>query len=137
MSNILTCHVCQNTISLPSADYHEGFCYCDGCQQVIAFKGETQKVIEGISTVGDEEFLSPFYIGCLGKYNQEEFYVTGLLRCFYEEGYYRNQWGIYFKNGEKGWLLESNGTYAVMYSKAPSSRKIPANIKAGKRMKLY
>jgi hypothetical protein len=71
--------------------------------------------VESIGTMAAlPEDMSPLQIGTEGVYQGIGFQIIGRMKLAWKLGSW-NEWFVVFDNGDKSWLAEAQGSYAISY----------------------
>lgn len=84
---------------------------CTNCYGLVLRSGE--RLGAGQRTMPIVPDLSPMRIGTYGKYQDQEFRITGRIRVVGDNGY-RNYWSLKGRDLPYRWLVHAYGNYALM-----------------------
>ncbi len=107
---LFDCPSCGAQIKFVAAD--SIYATCSYCSSTVVRTDIDVELIGKVSAVLDD--MTPFQIGTVGSYHGDSFEIIGRTRLAWSDGAW-NEWNIIFDDGNKAWLAEAQGTYAICY----------------------
>jgi len=86
------------------------YAVCLYCRSMIVRHDVDVESIGTMASLPDD--MSPLQIGTEGFYQGRSFIIIGRMKIGWEDGAW-NEWFLYMGDGEKAWLAEAQGSYAI------------------------
>lgn len=88
------------------------YAVCAFCSSMIVRRDIDVEAIGTMASLPDD--MSPLQLGTEGSYQGNKFSIIGRMKIGWQDGVW-NEWHTLHGNGERGWLAEAQGSYAVCF----------------------
>jgi DNA-directed RNA polymerase subunit RPC12/RpoP len=88
------------------------YAVCRYCSSMIVRHDVDVESIGTMAALPDD--MSPLQIGTGGIYKGRLFGIIGRMKIGWEDGFW-NEWFLVMDDGQKGWLAEAQGVYAISF----------------------
>jgi hypothetical protein len=88
------------------------YAVCSYCRSMIVRHDVDVEAIGVMAALPDD--MSPLQIGTTGSYKGQKFGIIGRMKIGWEDGVW-NEWFLVMDSGQKGWLAEAQGSYAISF----------------------